>query len=157
MLGRRKPEEEGLLSDPTTPKDDESSSDEEASAPRRHKSYGALPTNQRAVSVSHAAMLKAPSHAPGPSMPHLTSICFVASLVILAMAYILTATSRRKVVYQVDVGVVFAIASSLFFSVVGFISLLRQQDVSYPAWAVGAVVLVVDAVGSGGLLAWMLG
>ncbi|KAK5127372.1 hypothetical protein LTR85_006711 [Meristemomyces frigidus] len=160
LFGRRKSsgDEEGLLTEASSIKDDESSSDEApapiAGAPRQ-RSYGTI----RPASATHTIRYIAPpaTSRTRPSMPHMTPICYVASLVILMMAYILAMTGRRKSAYEVDFGVIFAIASSLFFAVVGFGCLLRLPHVSYPVWGLGIFVLIVDAVGSGGLLAWMLG
>ncbi|KAI7542128.1 hypothetical protein KC331_g8151 [Hortaea werneckii] len=168
---RRNVEEERLLSsDPGSPTQDESSDDESgAGTPRRKpRSYGTLGDPRVKRTVSDAPTLRGPDTDRSPFVnastkhddaliPQLMPIAFAASIVILVMAYILAMTGKKKDVYEVDFGVLFAIASSLFFSVLGFASLLRSQDVSYPVWAIGVVVLIVDAVASGGLLAWMLG
>ncbi|KAI7644470.1 hypothetical protein KC322_g19697, partial [Hortaea werneckii] len=174
LLSRQKrsdEEEERLLSsDPGSPTQDESSDDESAAGTPRRKprSYGTLGAPRIKRTVSDAPTLRGPDTDRSPFVsartkhddaliPQLMPIAFAASIVILVMAYILAMTGKKKDVYEVDFGVLFAIASSLFFSVLGFASLLRTQDVSYPVWAIGVVVLVVDAVASGGLLAWMLG
>ncbi|KAI7286131.1 hypothetical protein KC345_g1319 [Hortaea werneckii] len=168
---RRNDEEERLLSsDPGSPTQDESSDDESAAGTPRRKprSYGTLGAPRMKRTVSDAPTLRGPDTDRSPFVsastkhddaliPQLMPIAFAASIVILVMAYILAMTGKKKDVYEVDFGVLFAIASSLFFSVLGFASLLRTQDVSYPVWAIGVVVLIVDAVASGGLLAWMLG
>ena len=168
---RREGEEEGLLtSDPASPTQDESSDDEtDTNTPtsrRAPKSYGTPSSRQHhsgprgltgpADPSPFVNTRPKPQH-KGPLAPQLTPVCFAASLSILLMAYILATTGRKKERYEVDFGVLFAIASSLFFSVVGFAGLLRFQEVSWPAWSVGMAVLVLDVVGSGGLLAWMLG
>ncbi|TKA82317.1 hypothetical protein B0A55_01466 [Friedmanniomyces simplex] len=164
---RHKPdEEEGLLNDSGTPKDSESSDEEDdnddATTTRvkpRLRSYGTLaaPPSSRTTSNPHP-----PASHPrrrNPFLPHLTAIAYIASLTILSVAYLLAATGRHKLRYQVDVGVVFAICSSLFFAIAGFASLLRQrgEGVSFLGWGVGVAVLGVDVVGSGGLLSWVLG
>lgn len=168
LFGRRKlgSEEDGLLTPTTTSSkhdDDESSSDEAATpttaiaahSRQTSRSYGTI---RPSSSATHSALTYPTTSTPDRlSMPHMSPICYVASLVILLMAYILAMTGRRRNAYEVDFGVIFAIASSLFFAVVGFVCLLRLPHVSYPAGALGVVVLIVDAVGSGGLLAWMLG
>ncbi|KAK4549662.1 hypothetical protein LTR36_004963 [Oleoguttula mirabilis] len=158
LFGRSRPEgEDGLLTEASSAKDDESSSDEAATpaATPRQRSYGTI----RRASTTRTTQYVAPAAPtqPRPSVPHMTPICYVASLVILVMAYILAMTGRRKSAYEVDFGVIFAIASSLLFAVIGFASLLRLPHVSYTTWGLGIFVLIVDAVCSGGLLAWMLG
>ncbi|KAK5724332.1 hypothetical protein LTR15_004377 [Elasticomyces elasticus] len=155
-------EEEALLNGDATPKDSETSDDEDETntVKPRVRSYGTIRQSSRATSSNQRIAdleTQAHSHSPKASMPHFTAISYVASLVVLFVAYILAATGRHKLRYQVDFGVIFAICSSLIFAIAGFASLLRQQDVSYLAWTVGIIVLVVDAIGSGGLLAWMLG
>ena len=50
----------------------------------------------------------------------------------------------------------FAVGTSLLFAVAGSAGLLRSTEVASWAWAAGVAVIVVDAVGSAGLLAWML-
>lgn len=169
---KRKADEESLLpSEYASPTQDESSDDESEarSSTRLPKTYGTLtngaprgaasntPTTRTRAAVSDPQQHRALFAPRKPSMPQLTPIAFAASLVILAMAYILAMTGKKKHVYEVDFGVLFAIASSVFFSVVGFAGMLRSAEVSWPAWTLGLVVLVVDAVGSGGLLAWVLG
>ncbi|KAK5138366.1 hypothetical protein LTR08_003427 [Meristemomyces frigidus] len=155
MFARRKPEdaEEALLTEQSSPEDDDVSSDDEALATPRGKSYGTLSTPRRVTSGTHT--IKVATYQRCHAIPHLTAISYVASIVILVMAYILAMTGRRKSIYEVDFGVLFAIASSLLFAVVGFASLFRLQTVTQPAWLVGTLVLIADAVGSGGLLAWM--
>jgi hypothetical protein len=73
------------------------------------------------------------------------------------VAYLLAATGRHKLATEVDAGVVFAIASSLVFAIVGVAALWREHNVKVITWAVAGGVFAVDAVGSAGLLAWVLG
>jgi len=164
LLGRhrRKDDEAALLTDHASLNDDGTSSDEEETGTVRHRSYGTLSAGEHVVAGPcsvHQDGAAHISHRPRhtSTMPNMTPICFAASLIILTMAYILAITGRHKKAYQVDFGVLFAVASSLFFAVVGFASLLRTQHVVFSTWIIGVSVLIVDAVGSGGLLAWMLG
>lgn len=157
-------EEEPLLdTGDSTPKDDETSDEEDGAAARpRQKSYGALTrTTSRMVSQTSRARtlhdLEDQTSSNVTSMTHVRTICYVASLVVLLVAFILASTGKNKLRYEVDFGVIFAVSSSLFFAIVGFASLLREHGVSYTAWAIGTLVLVMDAIGSGGLLAWVLG
>lgn len=148
-----KPEEEGLLSTPSTPREDETSSDEESqpTTARRPKSYGAIPSY-------HAPPLdRIYSQQSSMVLPQFAAVSLVASLVILVVAYLLAATGRHKLATEVDAGVIFAIISSLIFAIVGVAALWREQNVGWLSWTVAGGTLLVDAVGSGGLLAWMLG
>ncbi|KAL1586780.1 hypothetical protein WHR41_04642 [Cladosporium halotolerans] len=152
----RDPEPEGLPPTPPTPRDDESSSEDEESqlTARRPKSYGAIPSlsaTPRPRSLAHSQ--RELQHL---QLPQFAAVSLVASLVILVVAYLLAATGRHKLATTVDAGVVFAIVSSLIFAVVGLAALWRERGVGAVAWGVAGVTLLVDAVGSGGLLAWIL-
>lgn len=150
---RRSEAEDSTLTSPTTPDDDETSSDEEASIIPRRKSqhglsYGTLPQHSRSDRA-----LQGHRH----RIPHLTAICLVASMTILVVAYILAMTGKHKLARQVEAGVLFSIVSSLIFAVIGVVSLLGQRGLGWIPWTVAIGVLTIDAVGAGGLLAWMLG
>lgn len=90
-------------------------------------------------------------------LPHFAATTLIASLVILVIGYLLAATGKRKLVKEVDAGVVLAVVSSLVFAVLGFGSLLREKRVGWVSWIVAGGVMVGDAVGNAGLLAWVLG
>lgn len=90
-------------------------------------------------------------------IPRLASVCLTASIVILLTGFLLAATGRRKQAREVDGGILFAVACSLTFAVLGVASMLRsRRNLVWPAWAVALGVLGGVAVGSGGLLAWIL-
>lgn len=78
-------------------------------------------------------------------------------MTILVVAYILAMTGKHKLARQVEAGVLFSIVSSLIFAVIGVVSLLGQRGLGWIPWTVAIGVLTIDAVGAGGLLAWMLG
>lgn len=87
----------------------------------------------------------------------MTVICLFASVAILIVAYVLKTTSKHKYTTKVDAGMIFAIVCSIAFAVTGFGPLLSRKNDSWAALVVAAVVLILDAVFSGYLLAWMLG
>lgn len=157
MFSRKKDaEEDGLLSTPSTPRDDESSSDEESRfATRQPASYGAITTmpSQRQRSFSYTNKQQQPQRL---QLPQFAAVSLVASLVILVVAYLLAATGRHKLATEVDAGVIFAIVSSLVFAVIGVAALWREREIGWLSWMIAGGTLIVDAVGSGGLLAWML-
>jgi hypothetical protein len=155
----RKPrdEDENLLS-PTTTHDDESSSDEDARllsarTPKTYGSIGSRPNLQHRQSQS----IYVQPYDNSQLIPQFAAVSLVASLVILVVAYLLAATGRHKLATEVDAGVIFAIVSSLVFAIVGVAALWREKDLSWISWGVACGVLLIDAVGSGGLLAWLLG
>jgi hypothetical protein len=153
LWNRALPEQEALLRSPPTPDDAETSDEEQATA--QWHSYGTTIH----PSLSSSRPKRSPSHGqPQPAfMPPLTAICLVASVAILIVAYMLKTTSKHKYATKVDAGVIFAIACSIAFAVIGFGPLLSRNNGSWAAIIVAAVVLIVDAVFSGYLLAWMLG
>lgn len=147
-------------STPGTPKDDESSSEDEESAalnPRKQRQggYGTSTSAHRARSP--ATLAREHHRDTHLSLPQITNLCLAASLAILAITFILAAMSRHKYVRTVDTAIVFAIVCSLVFAGVGFVALMVQRRPgSWAALGTAAAVLLVDAVCSGGLLAWML-
>lgn len=149
----------------SSPAEDEESSDDEVDDPTTIKNklkkkitdfgtFGARPTTSGSIVTLTGE--------PAPFLPQLSAICFASSLIILAVAYILHSTSRHKYLREAHVGVIFAIVCSLIFALIGILDFLRtgsnkRRRFGLAAWAVSVSVLVVDVVGSGGLLAWVLG
>lgn len=151
---------------PSSPQEDDgTSSDEEAgllgaSTPRGHKkrnTFGTFATRQQHNAVASPAVL-ALREQHAAAVPRFTMTCFAAANVILLLALILSLTGRHKYAHAVDAGVFTAIIASLIFVVVGFLAVLRvgPTAISLPAWAACIAVLVLDAVASGGLVAWIL-
>lgn len=160
---KSKSEEYDALASPTATNDDD---DEESSAdegsrlfPRAPKSYGAMSAfrAQPQRAYDHGVQSYGQTNDQSLLLPQFAAVSLVASLVILVVAYLLAATGRHKLATEVDAGVVFAIASSLVFAIVGVAALWRERDVKWVTWGVACGVLLVDAVGSAGLLAWVLG
>lgn len=150
-------EEAALLPSPTSPKDDETSSDEEDAEVRRDQNttYGTL---RRHGGKSSPLRTIASAAVPQRTLlPQTTTICLAASVAILVVAYILASASGHKYTAEADVGILFSIGCSLAFAVVGFVTLLRQTSRSRASVAVVIAVIMLDAVCSGGLLAWVLG
>lgn len=157
MFSRRKKQEtDSLLPSPRTPSHDESSSDEEDGATTiraTSRTYGTLPRQHTATNFATYDL----EPEPRPFLlPQFTVISLIASLAILVVAYVLAATGKKKLVKTVDAGVVFAVMSSVVFAMVGFAALMRERSVPWLSMTVAVAFLVVDAVGSAGLLFWML-
>ena len=152
LWGRSSPEEEeALLPSPTEPNDDETSDEEQAMFPRH--SYGTVAQS----SPSSGQGRHSASQRQHQFLPPITITCLVASVAILVVAYILKTTSKHKYETKADVGIIFAIACSVGFAVTGFAPLLSRRNSSWAALIVAAVVLILDVVFSGYLLALMLG
>lgn len=148
VFSPRKPEEESLLPSPGTPNEEESS-DDEVATPHRVASYGTVTPHFIARAKSNDQRLL--------YLPQVTSICLVAAAAILIVAYILAETSGHKHATEASAGILFAIACSLFFAVIGFIPLWNRRDITWPSIGVAALVLGLDVMFSGFLLAQILG
>ena len=147
----------------TTPRDEESSSDEDETSTlnpqqrkKQQRNYGTA-----SLPLQHHQPRQADPDLT-PSIPQTTTLCLSASLAILVITFILAATSKHKYVRAVDAAIVFAIICSLVFAGVGFVALMGRrgrsgEGVGWGVVGVAAAVVLVDAVGCGGLLAWMLG
>lgn len=157
---------ESTLPSPSTPGDDETSDEEDdevdplmrshRSQQREGRGYGTLPLHTLDQQLQ-SQQQQSKESAEFLLLPHFAATTLIASLVILIIGYLLATTGKRKLVKEVDAGVILAVISSLIFAVLGFGSLLRRSDVGWLSWTVAASVLIVDAVGNAGLLAWMLG
>lgn len=159
---KKKPEEEALLYTPGTPTaDEEESSDEESdvATSRNHFQKPAVTFG----TFAQPGPLSTRREKPSSFLPQFSAICFAASLAMLVMAYILRTTGRHKYIREVHVGVLFSMVCSLIFVLLGFMNVLRRgskdpaRAPSFAAWTVSIIVLVADVLGSGGLLASMLG
>ena len=159
---QKKPEEEALLYTPGSPTaDEEESSDEESdvATSRNHFQRPAVTFG----TFAQPGPLGTRRERPASFLPQFSAICFAASLAMLVMAYILRTTGRHKYIREVHVGVLFSMACSLIFVLLGFMNVLRRgskdpaKAPSIGAWTVSIIVLVADVLGSGGLLASMLG
>nr|POE85518.1 hypothetical protein CFP56_43834 [Quercus suber] len=157
-------EEAALLASPI--KDDESSSEEDEPSGVRTRSYGTM--NWKSITARGATndveaanainTSRLPSYTANTvTKTQVTSICLIASLIILVVACLLAFTGKHKYATAVDFGVLFAIASSLLFAVLGFASLLRQHYVAWTPWLIALGALLVDVAGCAWLLAFMLG
>jgi SPX domain protein involved in polyphosphate accumulation len=168
-----------LATGQSTPEDEESSDDESADnainghlkKKPKHSTFGTFsrPTSTNLSHLPPSAFTT--SQQPQPFLPHFPSVCYAASLVLLLVAYILRTTGRHKLLREVHYGVLLCIVCSIAFTLLGFMAVLRgatagsnagrvgkaSPSTRPSAWIISVVVLVVDAVGSGGLLAWMLG
>ena len=158
VFSRKSRDEDDNLLSPTTTHDDESSSDEDARllSARKPQSYGSIAPRSHLQHRQSQSLYVQP-YDQSQLLPQFAVVSLVASLVILVVAYLLAATGRHKLATEVDAGVIFAIVSSLVFAIVGVAALWREKDISWISWGVACGVLLIDAVGSGGLLAWLLG
>lgn len=151
---RPSPEQRPLLS-PQDPEaglwddDTQSSDDEMDTVPKRGSAhYGTLGPQMCPLPIPKSSRNKI-------WLPRVTVTCLASSTVIIIVAFILAATGRRKLMKEVDAGIIFAVASSLAFAVVGVATMfMHRQQLRWFGWAVAFVVLAFVGVASGGLLAW---
>ena len=155
LFSTQQPEPDADISSPGTPKDDETSSDEDEESalhPSQQNGYGTLPYNRSASRTKST---------PQESLPQVTTICLAASVAILIITFILAMTAKHKYARTVDTAIIFAIVCSLVFAVTGFASLMglreKRRSLTWFALGLAAGILLVDAICSGALLAWMLG
>lgn len=156
-------EQQALLTGQSTPEDEESSDDETGS------NTAILKTRSRPTSHFGTFARSTPSttgqtkqqDANFPYLGHFASVCYAASLVLLAVAYIFHTTARHRYLRKVHFGVLLCMIFSLMFVALGFLAVARSASKARPVrpavWIISIAVLVVDAIGSGGLLAWILG
>lgn len=79
---------------------------------------------------------------------------FIASYVLLILAFCLTSVGRRKAIFKVDVGVITGVVFSLVFAIAGVGCTLKQAEkVGYLRRAIMFAALMVVCVGTGVLLA----
>lgn len=156
-------ENQALLTGQSTPEDEESSDDEAGSTAilgSRAKPLSQFGTFTR--SAPHTSGVVAQQQeANFPYLGHFASVCYVASLILLGVAYIFHTTARHRYLRKVHFGVLLCMVFSLMFVALGFLAVARSGTTMRPVrpavWIISIAVLVVDAVGSGGLLAWILG
>jgi len=148
---RRPEEQQPLLT--STPEEDELSSDDEAIQPKA-TAYGAI--HQRTVSLNRSTT-GLPYNEEPSFLPQVTSVCFVASITTLILAYILSTTSKHKFVTEVDTAILFAVGCSLTFAVVGCVPLLQRSEGNWLVIVSAATLVTLVAVFSGGLVASILG
>lgn len=152
-------EQQALLTGSSTPEDEESSDDESTTALRGDNK--SLPTHFGTFSRPAPPAIQHQEAQNFPYVGHFASVCYAASLVLLVVAYIFHTTARHRYLRKVHFGVLLCMVASLIFVAVGFMAVARSGSKSRPVrpavWIVSIVVLVVDAIGSGGLLAWILG
>ncbi|GAB7348300.1 hypothetical protein MBLNU459_g6280t1 [Dothideomycetes sp. NU459] len=151
---------DGTLEAGPSEDDSLSSSDDELLAANRapqRRSYGTLGRIMPRHDASNQMTQPAAQNEP-EWLPQLTVTCLGASIAILICGFILAATGRRKQASEVDAGIIFAVISSLLFAISGVASMFGRGY--SPLWTTKVFalgVLAVDAIASGGLLAWILG
>ncbi|KAK4496185.1 hypothetical protein PRZ48_012165 [Zasmidium cellare] len=141
-------EEEPLL--PSDPVDEESSDDELATA-----------TTPGFGTFASTAQPPRPPKSRPIVLTHLASASLIVSAVFLLVGYILSATGKHKLVTEVRVGVVLCVVCGLAAALAGFrLVVLRSQrgyEGSAWMWWGAFAVLMLEAVGAGGLLVGVFG
>jgi len=165
-------EESRPLLSPHNEEEEESTptdTDEDAPRPRRSKnrSYGTaahVPGQKkpaRKFSAYKALLDPASSTAvPAPSTSYrllITSLTLAASAVICVIIATLAATGRKRQRGEVDAGVLFGVVASLFFALVGMVSVVTSREgVRLVSWLVVSLVFVTVCVADGMLIGWLV-
>lgn len=157
-------ENQALLTGQTTPEDEESSDDESGSAAilsSRTKPRNQFGTFPRSSAHTSFIITQQQEHDTFPYLGHFATVCYASALILLAVAWIFHTTARHRYLRKVHFGVLLCMVFSLMFVALGILAVARSGSKARPVrpavWIVSIAVLVVDAVGNGGLLAWILG
>lgn len=156
---RHTPEHEPLLSaadlEAGSHEDDSTSSSDEGVVPHKRHSHSYGPHARRASTQPElSSQYAASSTQEAKWLPRLTFACLASSVIILIVAFLLAATGRRKLVSEVDAGIIFAVASSLVFAVIGVGTMVRhRRSIRWFGWVFAVTILAAVSVSSGILLA----
>jgi hypothetical protein len=120
----------------------------DASANRRFSKYSTTldPTTATAIATPE------PSH-----RQVLASLALSASAIICVIVATLAATGRKKLRGEVDAGVLFGVVASLFFALVGMVSVLTSREsMSLIKWFFVSAVFIAICVADGALIGWVV-
>ena len=97
---------------------------------------------------------------PTPSASYrllITSLSLTASAVLCIVVATLAATGRRKLKGEVDAGIVLGVVTSLFFALVGMVSVVTAREgIGIANWVVVGVCFTLCCIGDGVLIGWVL-
>ncbi|KAF2399129.1 hypothetical protein EJ06DRAFT_531452 [Trichodelitschia bisporula] len=104
-----------------------------------------------------------PTYIPDASIASIVNpvLALTAALSITLIIGTLALTGRKRERTEVDAGIVFGVASSLVFALVGLVNLMSgiREDVvrlSWPGWIIVGIVCTVVCVGDGMLIGWVV-
>lgn len=83
--------------------------------------------------------------------------CYITSLILLFIASILMATGRHKLRIEVDLGVVIAVVTSIFFAILGLASMSYRERKGSLSIILASIMFVVICLVNGGLLVFVVG
>jgi hypothetical protein len=127
------------------------------------RSYGAISrdTSDRQFST-YAALFNpaSPAVAAASSSSYrllLASLTLSASAVICVIVATLAATGRKRQRGEVDAGVLFGVIASLFFAMIGMVSVLTgRESMSITKWFIVSAVFIAVCVADGALIGWVV-
>lgn len=157
-----KPEDEesrGLLSQhfPSDASTSPTSSDDDMQAPSkpldakkrpRQRTQGPSVTYGTLNDISIPSLDIASAH-PSPRLLIMT-LSFTASTIITFIIGILAATGKKKLMGEVDVGIVLGVVASLLFALVGMVSVVTiQEHIGFVKWAMIGIVFSAICIADG--------
>lgn len=83
--------------------------------------------------------------------------CYITSLILLFIASILMATGKHKLRIEVDLGVVVAVVTSIFFAILGLASMSYRQKKGSLSLLLSVVMFIIVCLINGGLLVFVVG
>jgi hypothetical protein len=127
------------------------------------QSYGAIPRDISGPQfATYTALYNRSSSGvlANPLSSHrllLASFTLSSSAVICIIVATLAATGRKKQRGEVDAGVVFGIVTSLFFALVGMVSVLTaRESMSMIKWFIVSAVFIAVCIADGALIGWIV-
>ena len=137
-----------------------SSADSDEDEDHQHHAKPLVHRHQQSNDTYGTILLPVPNrldHTTTHSIPRLPLVCIAASIIILAIGFVLASTGRRKQASQVDAGIIFAVASSVGFAILGVLTILKhRRRVGWVLWTLAVGAMCAVAVASGVLLGWTI-
>lgn len=89
----------------------------------------------------------------------ITMLSFTSSTIILLIVATLAATGKKKLIGEVDAGILLGVVGSLFFAFVGLVSVVtwRGQQLGIVRWTIIGTVFTTICIAAGLLIGWVLG
>jgi ABC-type glycerol-3-phosphate transport system permease component len=146
-------------SSPTTDSD-EDAVPKTVSPAKKQRQYSTSTTYGTIVNPSSRSYLPSLDAIASDASPRLliTSLSFIASTIICLIISMLAATGRKKLKGKVDAGILFGVVGSLFFALVGMVSVVTgRESLGVVRWAVVGLVFAAICVVDGVLVGWVVG
>jgi hypothetical protein len=119
---------------------------------------------QHGSSSTYGSIMPSSTTSPGvasrPVSPRLfiTTLSFIASTFICLIIATLAATGKKKLIGKVDAGILFGVVGSLFFALVGMVSVVTSHEhLGIVQWTVIGIFFTAICIADGVLVGWVVG